>query len=463
MKRRAGLWRVLYWVAILAILAEALGLTATFRELRRRRAEDAAELAPDQIAAVARLWPSLDAMQKPNVLRALSWSGLNYRVVSEAPSAAPGEAHVRAIEAAVSRRLDGAEAIALIHAVRANNPGNWPLSSLPVRVFVRVSPSEWLEADVRGELGARFLGAPTGFLVGVIGLLLAAGVLAMILRESRAIARISRALEAFSVTGAPQPLVVGGSPEVAALARRTLDMQQQVASLLKERTAMLGAIAHDIKTYVQRLKLRLDLLDDPTQVVKAARDLDAMNSFVEDALLLAVNAEPLIEPRTFDIADIAAQETEAARLAGGKVCLTREGGGPWVIRGDPVGVSRALGNVIGNALRYGAEARVAISQQGEKIITTVDDRGPGVPAPEREAVFAAFRRGETSRSRETGGSGLGLAIARGVVERHGGAIAISDAPGGGARVTIALPAAAAGDPSGWPTISRRWIASLRSQ
>jgi len=441
-KRRAGLWRVLYWFAILAIVAEALGLTATFRELKRRRAEDAAELAPDQIAAVARLWPSLTTTQRPEVLRALSWSGLNYRVVSEAPAAAPGEAHVRAIEAAVSRRLDGAETVALIHAVRANNPGNWPLSSLPVRVFVRVAPTEWLEADVRGELGARFLGVPTGFLVGVIGLLLAAGVLAMILREGRAIARISASLEAFSATGAPQPLAVGGSPEVAALARRTLDMQQQVASLLKERTAMLGAIAHDIKTYVQRLKLRLDLLDDPIQLEKAGRDLDAMNAFVEDALLLAVNAEPLIEARTFDIADIAVQEAEAAQLAGGSVSLRREDEGPWLIHGDPVGVSRALGNVISNALRYGGEARVAVGRRGVHIVTTVDDRGPGIPQPEREAVFVAFRRGETSRSRETGGSGLGLAIARGVVERHGGTIAISDAPGGGARVTIALPAAA---------------------
>jgi two-component system osmolarity sensor histidine kinase EnvZ len=441
-KRRAGLWRVLYWLAILAIVAEALGLTATFRELKRRRAEDAAELAPDQIAAVARLWPSLTATQKPEVLRALSWSGLNYRVVPEAPATAPDEAHVRAIEAAVSRRLDGAETVALIHASRPGHPGNWPLSSLPVRVFVRVASNEWLEAEVRGELGARFFGLPTGFWIGVVGLLLAAGVLAMILREGRAIARISQALQAFSATGAPQPLTVGGSPEVAALARRTRDMQQQVASLLKERTAMLGAIAHDIKTYVQRLKLRLDLLDDPAQLEKANRDLDAMNAFVEDALFLAVSAERLIEARPFDISEILAQEAEAAQLMGGRVSLTREGNGPWLIRGDPIGVARAIGNVIANALRYGGEARIAVGRRGANIETTVDDRGPGVPAAEREAVFAAFRRGETSRSRETGGSGLGLAIARSVVERHGGTIAISDAPGGGARVLITLPAAA---------------------
>ncbi len=246
--------------------------------MRRRRAEDAAELAPDQIAAVARLWPSLTAAQKPQVLRALSWSGLSYRVVAAPPTPAPREAHVRAIEAAVANRLDGQPAVeALIMARRATNPGIWALSPAPVRIFAPVGPGEWLEADVRGELGPRFLGLPTGFWVGVVGLILAAGVLRAILREGRAIAGISAALEAFSATGAPQPLRVGGSPEVAALARRASDMQRQVAALIYERTAMLGAIAHDIKTYVQRLKLRLDLLDDPIQLEKAQRDLDAMN------------------------------------------------------------------------------------------------------------------------------------------------------------------------------------------
>jgi signal transduction histidine kinase len=452
MRPRGRLWRLLYWTAILALVAEALGLTATFRELRRRRAEDAAELAPDQIAAVVRLWPSLTAAQKPEVLRALSWSGLSYRMVSEPPATA-GEAHVRAVENALDRRLDGAGAIALINSARPNNPGVWALSTRPIRIFAPVGPGEWLEADVRGELGARFLGTPTGFWVGVIGLLLASGVLLLILREGRAIARISRALDAFAATGAPQPLAVGGSPEVAALARRTLQMQQQVASLLKERTAMLGAIAHDIKTYVQRLKLRLELIDDPAQVEKAARDLDAMNRFVEDALLLAVHTQPLANVSSFDLAAVAALEAEAARLSGGDVTLTREGPGPWTVRGDSVGLARAIGNVVGNALRYGGAARIALRRcsggrepwrqnaSEETIEIVVDDRGPGIPAAEREAVFAAFHRGERSRSRETGGSGLGLAITRGIVEQNGGRVGIGDAPGGGARVTIGLPRA----------------------
>ena len=342
----------------------------------------------------------------------------------------------------MARRLGGAPVVALIAARRPNRPGLWALSPAPVRIFTPVGPGEWLEADVRGELGPRFLGLPTGFWVGVLGLVLAALVLWAILREGRAIARISTSLTAFAVKGAPQPLRVGGSPEVAALARRAADMQRQLATMLGERNAMLGAIAHDIKTYVQRLKLRLDLLDDPAQIEKAQRDLDAMDRFVEDALLLAVHSRPLESAEVFDLGDIVAHETEAARLAGGDVSFVCDGGEPWRVRGDPTGLSRAVANILGNALRYGGSARVGLRRREAALEVVVDDRGPGIPAAEREAVFAPFRRGEASRNRETGGSGLGLAVARGIVEQHGGAISVADAPGGGARFTISLPAAA---------------------
>ena len=442
---RARLWRVLFWIALVAILIEVLGLASTFNELRRRRAADAAGLAPDQIAAVVHLWPSLDAVQREGVLRAVSWAGLSYRVTMQAPAASAEEKHVREVEAAVRKRLGGAQAESVVALIRARpragerRPISWALSSEPVRVYVRLAPEEWLVAEVRGELGARFFGLPTGFWAGVVGLLLAGGVLVAILREGRAIERIARAVEAFAKTGVPQPLLVGGSPEVAALARRTLRMQQQVATLLRERTTMLGAIAHDVKTYIQRLKLRLDLLDDPAQVEKAARDLDAMNKLVEDALLLAVHANPLEVEETFDLAAVVAHEVEAARMAGGRVALSTQRSGPFVVAGDPASLSRAFSNVIGNALRYGKAARVVLRQRGGAFETVVDDEGPGIPAAERQAVFNAFHRGESSRNRGTGGTGLGLAIALGIVEQHGGSIEIGDAPGGGARVRIKIP------------------------
>lgn len=443
---RRRLWRVLFWIAIAAILIEVLGLTSTFVEQHRRRSGNAAGLLPDQIASVVHLWPSLQRSQREDVLMAISWAGLSYRISSDPPVVTPADAHVREIEDAVRKRLGGAEGasvVALIHARAFGNDRhalNWALSSEPIRVYARLATGDWLVTEARGDLLTRFLGLPTGFWVGIVGLLLACGVLWAILREGRAVERIAQSVESFAVTGVPQPIAGGASPEIAALAKRTLRMQEQVARLLSERNAMLGAIAHDINTYIQRLKLRLDILEDPNQVEKARHDLDAMSRMVEDALLVAVHANPLTHKQTVDLFAVVAHEAEAARMAGGDVTLQRQGSGPFLVAGDHSALSRALSNVIGNALRYGKRARVWVRRRSDAVEVIVDDDGPGIPVSERQAVFTAFHRAESSRNRSTGGTGLGLAIAFGIVERqHGGAIEIADAPGGGARLKISVP------------------------
>jgi two-component system, OmpR family, osmolarity sensor histidine kinase EnvZ len=442
---RRRLWRAFFWIAIAAILIEVLGLTSTFVEQHRRRVGSAAGLLPDQIASILHLWPSLQSSQRKDVLAAISWAGLSYRVTSDPPIVTPADAHVREVEDAVRKRIGGAEAASVVALIRARAFGNdrhalnWAMSSEPIRVYVHLATGDWLVTEARGDLLTRFLGLPTGFWVGVIGLLLACGVLWAILREGRAVERIAQSVESFAATGVPQPIVVGGSPEIAALGRQTLRMQQQVARLLRERNAMLGAIAHDINTYIQRLKLRLDILEDPNQVEKARHDLDAMSRMVEDALLVAVHANPLKQKQAVDLGAVVAHEVEA-RMAGGDVTLQRDGSGPFFVAGDHSALSRALSNVIGNARRYGKRARVSIRRNKAAVDIVVDDDGPGIPPPERQAVFTAFHRAESSRNRSTGGTGLGLAIAFGIIERqHGGSIEIADAPSGGARLKISVP------------------------
>jgi two-component system, OmpR family, osmolarity sensor histidine kinase EnvZ len=443
---RRRLWRVFFWIAIAAILIEVLGLTSTFVEQHRRRVGSAAGLLPDQIASIVHLWPSLQSSPRKDVLSAISWAGLSYRVTFDPPIVTPADAHVREVEDAVRKRLGGAEGASVVALIRARAFGNdrrainWAMSSEPIRVYVHLATGDWLVTEARGDLLTRFLGFPTGFWVGVIGLLLACGVLWAILREGRAVERIAQSVATFAATGVPQPIVVGGSPEIAALGRQTLRMQEQVARLLRERNAMLGAIAHDINTYIQRLKLRLDILEDPNQIEKARHDLDAMSRMVEDALLVAVHANPLKQKQTVDLGAVVAHEVEAARMAGGDVTLQRDGSGPLFVAGDHSALSRALSNVIGNALRYGKRARVSIRRNKAVIDIVVDDDGPGIPPSERQAVFTAFHRAESSRNRSTGGTGLGLAIAHSIIERqHGGGIEVGDAPGGGARFRIRLP------------------------
>jgi signal transduction histidine kinase len=445
-RRRIRLWRVFFWIAAIALVLEILGLTSTFVDIRRQRASGAAGLVPDQIAAVVRLWRSLDATQGRDLLTAVSGAGLSYRVTSEAPVESSGDAHVREIEDVVRKRLgnEGSnDVVALIHSRRFgrdNRAVNWALSTEPVRVYARLRANEWLVAEVRGDLLPRFFGLPTGFWLGIIGLCLTGGVLLVILREGRSVERIAHSVETFAATGAPEPIPIRGSPEIAGLARRTLHMEEQVATLLNERNVMLGAIAHDIKTYVQRLKLRLDILEDPGQVQKAMHDLGAMDKLVEDALLVAVHANPLKAKKSVELFSLVGDEVEAARMTGGQVTVHREQSEPFFVAGDRAALSRALSNIIGNALRYGHVAHVTMRGHGCAAEIIVDDEGPGIPPSQREAVFRAFHRAEASRSRSTGGTGLGLAIALGIIERqHHGSIDIESAPGGGARFRIRLP------------------------
>ena len=444
--RRIRLWRVFFWIAAIAFVLEILGLTSTFVEIRRQRTGGAAALVPGQIAAVVGLWYSLDEAQRKDVLTAISGVGLTYRVTSEGPAESRGDAHVREVEDAIRKRLGTAapnDVVALIKSRRFgrdNRAVNWALSTEPVRVYVHLRADQWLLAEVRGDLLPRFFGLPTGFWLGIIGFLLSGAVLVIILREGRAIERIAHSLETFATTGAPEPIPIRGSPEIAGLARRTLRMEEQMAMLLNERNVMLGAIAHDIKTYVQRLKLRLDILDDPGQVQKAMHDLDAMDKLVEDALLVAVHANPLKTREAVELFALVADEVEVARMSGGQVTLDQEPSASCFVAGDRAALSRALSNIIGNALRYGNVAHVMTCSLDAAFEIVVDDEGPGIPASQREAVFRAFHRAESSRNRSTGGTGLGLAIAHSIIERqHHGAIEIDNAPGGGARFRIRLP------------------------
>ncbi len=114
---------------------------------------------------------------------------------------------------------------------------------------------------------------------------------------------------------------------------------------------------------------------------------------------------------------------------------------PIVVLGDALGLKRLVANLIDNAVKFGAEARLSLAREGDKAILRVDDTGPGLPDAELERVFDPFYRPDTSRSAETGGFGLGLATARAIARAHGGDVRLSNRPGGGLRAEVELPAA----------------------
>ena len=233
------------------------------------------------------------------------------------------------------------------------------------------------------------------------------------------------------------PMAEAGPSEIVQAARAFNQMQERIQRLVDDRTRMLAAIAHDLRTVLTRLRLRAELIEDAEQQGKAIADLDAMALMLDETLAFARD----------DSAGDARQDVDLAALVRSLCDDLADVGQPVRYLGPdrlrfacrPVALRRALANLIDNAVKYGREAEVGLQTERETIRLTIEDRGPGIPTAAREQVFQPFFRLEPSRSRATGGTGLGLAVARTIVHRHGGEIALGDRPGGGLVVRITLP------------------------
>ena len=174
---------------------------------------------------------------------------------------------------------------------------------------------------------------------------------------------------------------------------------------------------------------------------KAISDIADMIRLLDDALLTSrfVSGELTVE--LLEFAEVVHSEIEDQQATGAKATLQMSAKvADLTVLGDRLALRRIVSNLLENALKYGHRAHVSVEQMSVTTISLiVDDEGEGIPAEMRDLLFEPFFRIESSRCRHTGGAGLGLAVVRNLVEAHGGTIAISDAPTGGARFTINLP------------------------
>jgi signal transduction histidine kinase len=233
------------------------------------------------------------------------------------------------------------------------------------------------------------------------------------------------------------PLPENGPTEVARAARAFNGMQARLIAYLRERTSVLAAMSHDLKTPVTRLRLRAELLKDPELRTKFARDLEEMESMVQATLDFLRGLETQESSKPVDM--MALLESLQADLSevGNQVSIEGRTVKPYP--GKPAALKRCLGNLLDNAIKYGGSAAISVDDNGDRLEIRVRDEGPGIPQPELERVFEPFYRLEGSRSRETGGTGLGLAIARSVAEAHGGRLTLANHPEGGLEARLTLP------------------------
>ena len=233
------------------------------------------------------------------------------------------------------------------------------------------------------------------------------------------------------------PLPETGTIETRQASRAFNDMQVRLRSLIENRTRLLAAISHDLRTPLTLLRLRAENVEDRQERDKMLATIAEMESMIAATLNFARD-ETVAEPRRpTDLASLLQSIADDMSDAG--LPVTMEPAQPLVYECRPIALKRALTNLIGNAVKYGKTARAAINATSKTVEITIDDEGPGIPESELKRVLEPFYRVEESRSRETGGVGLGLAIALSAVQAHGGELLLSNRQTGGLRASIILP------------------------
>ncbi|RLJ39174.1 ATP-binding protein [Acidovorax sp. 106] len=241
------------------------------------------------------------------------------------------------------------------------------------------------------------------------------------------------------------PLPEDGPTECRDASRVFNQMQERLRQQLADRDGFVAAVSHDLRTPLTRLRLRAESLADPQDQQRFGRDIaemDAMITATLDYLRGVAHAEPLalvdVGALVHSLADDHQDMGHDVTVQGHTAPLPVQAGA----------LRRCLDNLVGNAVRYGGAAELALHDGPEHLRITVRDHGPGLPEAELARVMAPFYRVEASRNRDSGGVGLGLTIAQDIARRHGGLLRLSNAPAGGLLAEVLLPRSPGAGPGG---------------
>ncbi len=278
-----------------------------------------------------------------------------------------------------------------------------------------------------------------GWMIGLSLLLLIVAIF-FLTRQLRPIRRLAWAADNFGKGRDVGDFKLEGASEIRKAGTAFNLMRKRILRHISQRTDMLAAVSHDLRTPLTRMKLELEMLageqPQPGDLEDLRTDVEEMASVVDGYLDFArgEGREGIVP---VDLGGLLREV--AGRVGRERARVEVELEQPITVRLRPVAMRRCLSNLIDNAAAQARWVGIRATQHGNQIWIAIDDDGPGIPADQREAVFKPFYRLDPSRNPSTGGVGLGLTIARDIVLSHGGDIELADAPGGGLRVLIRLP------------------------
>ena len=310
-----------------------------------------------------------------------------------------------------------------------------PISRLVVQV--ELQGGQWALFTYRfpGEL----MVWPLGLLLGLGVLLLAVWLVSFIALRwlTRPLSTLAYAAEELGKDINHAPLSEQGPVEVSRAARAFNRMQQRLVRFLEERTRLLTAISHDLKTPVTRMRLRIERIEDSKLRESLEQDLVDMQTMIQSSLDFMHGISLREETRPLDIGALVGSLAEDAHEAGHSVQVTGAANKPYV--GRPLALKRAIGNLLDNAVRYAGTVKIEIQDNADELRIIFRDNGPGIPDELLEKVFEPFFRVEGSRNPKTGGTGLGLSITRNIARAQGGDVVLRNRTEGGLEATLVLP------------------------
>lgn len=391
---------------------------------------------PEQAAAIVELIETTPPERLPVTLKALNSPTLRVSVSAQHPASDSGDIRMPGLTWATRGYMEKMGDRLVEASASTTQPDH------PVRLVIGLQDGRFAIIEARGGVlryifGMR-LALLTLFALAVIGGLS----LWLLRRQLRPLAQVVKAVESFGGDTLDARIVeTEGALEVRRLVGAFNGMQTRIRALVAGRTRMLAAISHDLGTYLTRLRLRVEYIDDASQRDRAVLDIEAMQSLMDDTLALGRLEQDPVGGEEVDLAALARRYAD--RVHNDKVSLVFASPAP--VRGRASALSRVIDNLVGNALKHAGTAEITVRRIREAnqdwAELRVEDRGPGIPAEARELVLEPFYRCDAARNLDVAGFGLGLAIVADIVRRHGGKLALEDRAGGGLSTRVRLPAA----------------------
>jgi signal transduction histidine kinase len=417
-------------LVVASILAIHLIVATAFFVHRPDQSEPPGDRGHAQLASAIQLLGAAPASERQRLAADVARAFPQFGIESVVPDSAPGagEADGRALHD-LNRRLGNAYRI-----IALDRDGDTQ------RIAITLPDGATISATLRADRqGPPFFGGPwmMTLLFAVISMTLLGLWAARALTAP--LSAFAKAAESFSLDGTASPLPERGPEEIRSAAKALNRMRERITSLIDDRTKVLAAISHDLRTPITRMRLRSEFIEDEALRSRMLGDLDQMRAMLESVLSFLRN-DGKLEPMT--LVDIATTlQLVADQFADMGHTIVYDGPPHVAIMARPDDLHRAITNLVENAVRFGGEVAIHLNTSPQATVIDVEDDGPGISDLRKQIVLEPFMRGDEARNMdESSGFGLGLSIARAIVEAHNGTLRLNDRQPHGLIVRVTLPA-----------------------